>query len=90
MRFDWDEANIAHIARHAVSPAEAEQVLSDPARVASQAYNKDGELRAAITGATVSGRMLTVIVTVRPGRGLRVVTARPARRNERKDYQGEP
>ncbi len=25
--FDWDDANVAHIARHAVTPAEAEQVI---------------------------------------------------------------
>jgi uncharacterized DUF497 family protein len=31
LEFDWDEANIGHLARHNVSPEEAEQViLSDP------------------------------------------------------------
>jgi len=31
IEFDWDEANIAHLARHTVTPEEAEQVmLSDP------------------------------------------------------------
>jgi len=28
LAFDWDGANIAHIARHAVTPAEAEEVVS--------------------------------------------------------------
>jgi hypothetical protein len=26
--FDWDDANITHIARHRVTPAEVEQILS--------------------------------------------------------------
>jgi hypothetical protein len=28
MPFDWDQANTEHIARHRVTPAEAEQVIS--------------------------------------------------------------
>ncbi len=31
IEFDWDEANIGHLARHSVRPEEAEQViLNDP------------------------------------------------------------
>ena len=31
IEFDWDEANIGHVARHSVLPEEAEQViLNDP------------------------------------------------------------
>ena len=31
VEFDWDEANIAHLFRHTVTPQEAEQVvLNDP------------------------------------------------------------
>jgi uncharacterized protein len=31
IEFDWDEANIGHVARHGVHPEEAEQViLNDP------------------------------------------------------------
>lgn len=32
VEFDWDEANVGHVARHSVLPNEAEQViLNDPA-----------------------------------------------------------
>jgi hypothetical protein len=42
--FDWDEANLAHVARHGVSQAEAEQVcLSD--RIVIEEYNVDYESR---------------------------------------------
>ena len=31
LEFDWDEANIGHMARHSVIPEEAEQVIfNDP------------------------------------------------------------
>lgn len=34
IEFDWDEANIRHVARHSVLPEEAEQViLNDPVDV---------------------------------------------------------
>jgi uncharacterized protein len=34
IEFDWDEANIGHLARHSVLPEEAEQViLNDPVDV---------------------------------------------------------
>ena len=87
MQFDWDDANIQHIARHGVTPKEAEEALSDPDRIAEQTYSKDGELRASITGLTYDERLLTVIVTMRPGPQLRVVTARPADKRERHTYE---
>ncbi len=30
---DWDEANIGHIAAHAIEPDEVEEALRDPNRV---------------------------------------------------------
>lgn len=87
MSFDWDAANIAHIARHQVTPAEAEEVLSDPDRRSVPTYSKDGEHRIAVTGLTYDERLLTVIVTLRPGPHIRVVTARPADKQERQAYE---
>lgn len=38
LEFDWDAANIKHLARHNVEPAEAEQViLNDPVDIEYQA-----------------------------------------------------
>lgn len=37
IEFDWDEANIGHVARHSVVPQEAEQViLNDPVDVGTE------------------------------------------------------
>ena len=89
MSFDWDADNIDHIARHKVSPTEAQEALSDPDRLAGPTYSKDGETRAIVTGLTLDERLITVIITMRPGPRIRVVTARPASKQERQAYEEE-
>lgn len=43
IRFDWDEANIGHIARHGVTPEEAEEsMLNDPIDTAYEVVNGEG------------------------------------------------
>ena len=73
IEFDWDEANIGHVARHSVLPAEAEQViLNDPVDLGIEII--EGEERHLNLGATVRGRILLVVTTWREDR-VRVVTA---------------
>jgi uncharacterized DUF497 family protein len=73
LTFEWDHANLAHIARHKITAAEAEQVLqNDPLDLEVQ--DADGELRFTQVGETRAGRILLVVVTLR-GSALRVVTA---------------
>ena len=74
--FDWDEANIDHIALHDVEPEEAEAALTDPRRIPGP-VQRGPEPRKAVIGATNGGRVLFVVYTVRQGRA-RVVTAREA------------
>lgn len=76
LAFDWDDANRAHIARHQVSPDEAEQVI-DNAPLDIYAETVDGEDRISSIGLTDQGRFLVVITTLRQSR-IRVVTAFPA------------
>jgi uncharacterized DUF497 family protein len=73
--FDWDDANVGHLARHRVRPAEVEQVLKGGSLpLGSEDY--DDEERHTEVGETVSGRLLMVAWTWRRGR-IRVVTAFP-------------
>ena len=73
IEFDWDEANIGHVARHSVRPAEAEQViLNDPVDLGMEII--EGEERHLNLGATARGRVLLVVTTWREDR-VRVVTA---------------
>lgn len=50
MEFDWDEANVAHIARHGVRPWEAEEALTDPLRLVLKVCSQRGEERWAALG----------------------------------------
>jgi uncharacterized protein len=88
--FDWDDANSAHVARHGVTPAEAEQIV-EGASLPLETEDRSGEDRHAELGATAEGRLLLVVWTWRRRR-IRVVTAFPANRKWRalwKRIQGE-
>ena len=87
--FDWDDANIGHLARHKVLPDEAEQViLNDPVDLGMELV--EGEERYLNIGTTVQGRVFLVVTTWREDR-VRVVTAQSSgsfiftTRNERGD-----
>ncbi len=84
MPFLWDEANISHIARHNVSPEEAEQViLNDPIDLPTQFIN--GEPRHPQVGETNDGRILVVISTQQQD-DERIVTAWDAPKTEKALY----
>jgi uncharacterized DUF497 family protein len=71
--FDWDDANIGHIAEHDVTPEEAEEViLGDPLDSDFDTVNR--EERWSYLGETTDGRILRVWLTLR-GQKMRVVTA---------------
>lgn len=74
--FDWDQANTDHIARHRVTPAEAEEVISG-ASLPIETEDRGGEQRHTELGQTDAGRLLVVVWTWRQRR-IRVVTAFPA------------
>jgi uncharacterized DUF497 family protein len=85
MQFSWDEANRNHIAEHAVSPEEAEQVvLNEPLDLEVQI--RGGEERTLQVGETDAGRILIVVTTWR-GAKVRVVTAFPANKRLRGLYE---
>lgn len=84
MELDWDAANIRHIARHRVTPAEVEQVFAnDPMIVGTEEY--PAEERCLCFGRTDAGRFLTVFYTQRKGR-IRVVTVYRMTRAQQRMY----
>ena len=84
MKFDWDQANEAHIAAHEVTPAEVEQAYAnDPMDLDFRIV--DGEERCTILGHTNRLRVLVVALTVREG-AIRPVTAFDASRKMAKGY----
>ena len=71
--FEWDHANLAHIARHNVARAETEQaIIGYTVDLGWQTHEE--EERLVQVGQTQSGRVLLIITTWR-GESVRVVTA---------------
>jgi hypothetical protein len=83
-RFEWDDANREHIARHGITPEEFEEGMNNgPVFVAE--FEVRGERRTRVAGMTHRGRLLELVYTLRCGR-VRAVTAFPLKRNKRGLY----
>lgn len=81
MEFEWDEAkNEANRQKHGFDFAFAIRIFNGPVRRFAGPRPRD-ELRVVASG-QVEGRFITVVYTRRNG-GYRIISARPARRNER-------
>lgn len=80
-RLIWNEVNIAHIARHEVTPQEVEQVCHGPFEVF-----RGHSGRIALIGPTAKGRMLFIIVAPKEVGSYLPITARVADRKERQLY----
>jgi|SRR3989344_3919495 len=94
--FEWDEANIEHIAKHNVIPREAEEVFFDK----NNALNEDikhstTEVRFLIIGKTKKGRLLYQVFTIRGGKmskallRIRVISSRNINKKEVGLYEEE-
>jgi uncharacterized DUF497 family protein len=85
--FDWDKGNLEKSRRkHAVSPGECEEVFfNEPVFVFYDEKHSRAEARYYTLGMTDNGRLLFVVFTVR-NRLIRVISARPMSKKERKIY----
>jgi len=80
-KFDWDDGNTGHIARHDVTRGGRAGVRQPPAGVLA-AQKRRGEERVLSAGRTDAGRALQFVYTVRRGK-IRVLTAHTAKRKVR-------
>lgn len=80
--FEWDKANVEHIAKHKVIPEEAEDVFFDERRVVVEDLaHSTIEKRFLIIGKTKEGRILYQIFTLR-GNRIRVISSRDINKRE--------
>ena len=86
--FEWDAGNIdKNWERHQVSAAECEQVFFQrPVLIASDPEHSQDEPRFAALGQTADERLLAIVFTIR-GTLIRVLSARPMSRRERRLYE---
>lgn len=86
--FEWDEGNSSkNWLKHGVSRSECEEVfLNEPILIIDSPMRIPPEHRLMALGMTDSDRRIAVIFTLRKGM-IRVVSARPMSRKERKKYE---
>lgn len=82
--FDWDEANVTHLARHKVDPIEAEEAILDANAIMLEIQAEDEE-RFKSVGRTLGGRILAVVFTFR-GELIRPITSFDAPVREQRAY----
>jgi len=89
--FDWDQWNVQkNESKHGVSRLEAESTFYDPQYrlFEDQRHSSRSEARYILYGRSLEARVLMVGFT-RRGRKVRIITARPASRRERRIYDAE-
>ena len=85
--FEWDDVNIEHIARHNVTPAEAEEVFFDTKNVLDEDIEHSiAEDRFIIIGKTNKKRLLYQVFT-RRGDKIRIISSRDINRKEVELYE---
>jgi len=89
MRFEWDPKKAAsNIRKHGVSLDEAVTVFKDPlAFIFDDTAHSEQEHREIIIGMSTLRRMLLVCFVERVENTVRIISARPATRQEIKDYE---
>jgi hypothetical protein len=88
LSFEWDEQKArTNLAKHGVSFGEATAVFGDPLSltVPDPAHSQT-EDRSIIVGRSHRQKLLVVVHTER-GDNIRIISARPASRRERKNYE---
>ena len=90
MNFEWDPSKAeTNRKKHGVSFAEATTVFCDPLSVTVQDPDHSRhEERFQIVGMSKTGKLLVVTHTDR-GENIRIISARPATRKERQNYEKE-
>jgi len=89
MQFEWaPKKERANVRKHSVTFDEALTVFSDPlAAIHDDPDHSLGEFREIIIGHSSSGRLLLVSFVERSEDVVRIINARPAEPDERRDYE---
>lgn len=87
--FNWDTGNARKNEKHGVTQADTEQVfLNEPLFITPDEKHSEFEHRYRALGKTKSGRLLTVVFTLRQNETLiRIISARDMNAKERRLYE---
>jgi hypothetical protein len=89
IHFEWDQAKAAqNFKKHRVSFETACEAFFDPFLVPADGGVEQGEAREALIGMTITWKLLFVVYVMR-GDVVRIVSARPTTKPERKRYENQ-
>ena len=87
--FEWDEGNSGkNEKKHGITDREAEEIFFNKPLIIGRSLKGEAEVRYAALGKTYGSRLLAVVFAIRSKR-IRVISARPMSRKERKVYEAE-
>jgi uncharacterized DUF497 family protein len=89
LEFEWDpQKAAANLAKHKVSFEDAATVFGDPlGGIVADPRHSSGEQRFVLIGLSRVRRLLAVMYAERGGGAIRIISARPATRRERRSYE---
>jgi uncharacterized protein len=89
--FEWDDANtLKSLLKHGVNKREAEEVFLNEPLLLEDEKHSGAERRLHAFGEAHSGQLLHISFTLRgEGKLIRVISARPMNRKERRRYDEE-
>lgn len=87
--FEWNkEKNRNNFLKHGITFEEAKTVFLDPlARIFDDENHSVGENREIIIGHSIKKKLLLVVFVEKVENKIRIISARLATRNEKKDYE---
>lgn len=87
-KFSWDQGNLnKNFKKHKITNEESEQVfLNPPTTIIEDTKHSSQEPRFIAVGITDSGKLLTIIFTIRDKK-IRVISARKSNKKERSLYE---
>ena len=90
IRFEWDRRKSeSNLKKHRILFENACEVFFDPFLHTMEPEIQNGERREAIIGMTLNWRLLYVAYTMLDNDVLRIISARPVTKQERKQYENE-
>jgi uncharacterized DUF497 family protein len=91
VQFEWSEAKAeSNFAKHGVSFLEARSAFLDPlARIFDDPQHSEEERREILVGHSFLGRLIFVSFVERESDTIRLISARPATKKERRTYEQE-
>jgi uncharacterized DUF497 family protein len=86
--FEWDASKArSNVRKHKISFEEATTVFGDPRAITVESTVESRERRLVTIGITSTGRFVIVVVHTDRNDRIRIISARPASRAERRQYE---